>query len=456
MIYKGKLLFIGLIMFGMLAFGTAMAQSETEYYTLEMCINIAKQHNIRLKNSRLDERSAHYQRKELLGMGLPQVNLKGNYNNFLEIFPQGIPGGLFDPNTSPDEIHVIAFGVPHSLKAGLEVSQLIFSQSYLVGLKAARSSEEFYYLLSKQTEQEIIYEVTRNYYGVISANLQKESLKANYDKIQSLKGIIQSQVDNNLVRKVDLSRVNVNLITLETQMDELEISLEQRINYLKLLMAVPMTSTINLAPIDLDWAEKAVHPESMSADISNRYDLKTIEMRQHLNELNVKNIAAGYYPTLSAFLDVNYNAFSNSLDFLSTSHNWFRGSLLGVQLNVPVFNGFQRKHQITQARITSEKLKGEEFNIRQSAAAEYFNASRKINNSLKGLFAQRDNVELSEEVFTQTENLYKEGLASLTDLLDAEAALRESRSAYYRQAVNVKIAEADLLNATGNIDQVIN
>jgi outer membrane protein TolC len=414
------------------------------------------ENNASIKKARLDERSARFQKKEIIGSGLPQLKAYGNYNNFLDIYPQGIPGGLFDPDADPNQINVIAFGVPQSVRGGMELTQLVYSQSYLVGLKAAHTAEEFYHFLSLQTEDDVIYDVVMNYYNVMAAELQMESLKANYDKLSRLKTIIQSQVDNDLARKIDLNRIIVNMTTLETEMDNLEIGVEQRTNYLKILMGIPVDLPVKLAPEGLDLNSKVYQSITLDADISNRYDLKVMDKRKELNKLDIKNTMAGYYPTLAAFMDLNYNAFSNSFDFLTASHKWYRGTLLGVQLNIPVFDGFQRKNKLAQAKITSEQLEWDERVMRETANAEYLNATKKMNNSLKGLLAQKDNLELSEQVFAQTEGLYKEGMAPLTDLLDSELALREARSAYYRQAVNVKTAQADLLKSTGNIKNLIN
>lgn len=420
---------------------------------LEQVVQTALANNISIQKTYLDQRSAAYQRKEIIGNGLPQLRGYGNYNNFIDIFPQAIPGGLFDPSQDPNTITVLNFGVPQSLKAGLEVTQLIYSHSYIVGLKAAKTSEEYYHLLSMQTEEDIIYDVTLNFYKVKAAELQAENLKSNLDRLGRLNAIISSQVENDLARKVDLNRIKVNMTTLETQLDNVDIGIEQGINYLKLLMGIPMESHIKLEAFDFD-VDYAVEPYAYDYnDIYSRPEFKVLDKVNDLKNLDIKNIRAGYVPTLAAFFDLNYNAFSTEFDFLNRSHNWYRGALFGLQLNVPIFDGFQRKNKIAQAKIQSGKLVIDRQNLNDAAMAEFMTATKKLDNSIKGLYAQRDNLKLSEEVMGQTEQLYKEGLSPLTDLLDAELALREARSSYYSQAVNVKTAQADLLKSTGRIKE---
>ncbi|GGF22447.1 TolC family protein [Echinicola rosea] len=429
--------------------------ADGEVLTLQESIQLGLKHNTEIKKAQLDEDAADHQRKEITGTGLPQVDAYGDYNNFLDVYPQAIPGGVLDPNSDPSDINVIAFGVPQSVKAGVQVSQLIFSQSYLVGLKAAKTSEEFYQLMTRMTEEDIIYDVALNYYSVISTELQMDNLQANHDQLKRLEEIIRSQYENDLARKVDYNRVKVNLTTLETEMDNLEIAIEQRKNYLKLVMGIPVNTEIELAPYDFSDKSLPLQALQMDPDLGQRYDLKVLEKQQELNDLNVDNIKSGYYPTLSAFADVNYNAFSSEFDFLSTGHVWYRGALVGLKLSVPIFDGFQKKHKIAQARVEGQKIKYDQYMAEQNAEAEYLNAVKKLNNSIKSLKAQESNLELSEDVFKQTGQLYREGLSPLTDLLDAETSLRQARSSYYRQVINVKTAEADLYKSTGQIEKII-
>src|SRR5690606_18852579 len=145
----------------------------------------------------------------------------------------------------------------------------------------------------------------------------------------------------------------------------------------------------------------------------------------------IQNIKSGYYPSLVGFADVNYNAFSNDFTFLTESKPWYRGSLIGLRLEIPIFDGFQRKNKVAQAKVRSLQLEQSLNKASQAAEMEYQNAIQKLTNSIRSAGVQEENLKLAEDVYAQTESLYKEGLSSLTDLLEAETALREARSAYH-------------------------
>lgn len=436
------------------AFSQDVSKGDGTGYSLKEVLQIGLENSYDLKKVKLDEKVAAYQRKEVIGSGLPQLHAYGNYNNFLNVTPMGIPGGVLNPETSPTDIDVIQFGVPQSLQAGIQLNQLIFNQSYLVGLKAARTSEEFYLLLSQMSEEDILYDLAMNYYNIVELKLQRENIEANSNRLVSLEKILKAQYDNDLARKVDYNRVKVNLTTLEASRDELEIGIAQSINYLKLLMGVPMDRSIELQNQDFNLDLASILPLHLNDNLHNRIDLKVLNKQQDLYGLDIKNIESGYYPSLIGFADVNYNTFANEFNFLSQSKPWYRGALIGLKLEIPVFDGFQRKHKVAQAKVRAMQLEQDITKASQAAEMEHQNAVKKLNSSVRSAKAQKGNLGLAEEVYEQTELLYKESLSPLTDLLEAETALREARSAYNKQIINVKTAQIDLFKSTGDISKL--
>jgi outer membrane protein len=423
-------------------------------YSLKEVLKIGLENSYDLKKTRLDENAAAFQRKEIIGTGLPQISAYGNYNNFLNVTPMGLPGGFLNPESTPNDIDVVQFGVPQSLQAGVQLNQLIFSQSYLVGLKAAKTSEEFYLLLTQMSEEDILYDLAMNYYNIVGLELQRENVDANMDRLVSLERILKVQVENDLAKKVDYNRIKVNLTTLQASKDDLEIGIAQSKNYLKLLMGIPMDSSLELEEQDFDLDLSQALPTGLNSDLQNRVDLRVLSKQQDLYGLDIQNIRSGYYPTLIGFADVNYNTFSNDFTFLSESKPWYRGALIGLKLEIPIFDGFQKKNRVAQAKVRSLQLDQDIKKANQAAVMQHQNAIKKLTSSVGSAKAQEENLQLAEEVYAQTELLYKEGLSPLTDLLEAETALREARTAFNNQLISVKTAQVDLYKATGDITKM--
>lgn len=448
------LILICLLSINFSVFSQSSSIGDEDGYSLKEVLKIGLENSYDLKKSKLDERAAAFQRKEIIGTGLPQVNAYGNYNNFLNVTPMGLPGGFLNPESTPNDIDVVQFGVPQSLQAGVQLNQLIFSQSYLVGLKAAKTSEEFYLLLTQMSKEDILYDLAMNYYNIIGLELQRENIDANMDRLTNLEKILRAQVENDLAKKVDYNRVKVNLTTLEATKDDLEIGVDQSKNYLKLLMGIPMDTPLELEGEDFNLNLEQILPVHLVNDLQNRVDLQVLNKQQDLYGLDIQNIRSGYYPSLIGFADVNYNTFSNDFTFISESKPWYRGALIGLKLEIPVFDGFQRKNRVAQAKVRSLQLEQDIKKASQAAEMEHQNAVKKLTSSVRSAKAQEENLRLAEEVYAQTELLYKEGLSPLTDLLEAETALREAQTAYNNQMINVKTAQVDLFKSTGDISKM--
>ena len=428
-------------------------QTPADTLDLKACLLLGLENSRSIKKALMDEESAGYYRNEVRASGLPQISAYGNYNNFIDVFPQAVPGGLFGPG-EPDEVQVIALGVPQSLQAGVSVNQLIFSSSYLIGLKAAKTSEEFYKTLSQQTEEQVIYDIAMNYLGVTQMELQRENLNANVDQLKGLERILEAQVANDLVRKVDLNRVKVNLSTLESEMENLETEIFRGLSYLKLIMGIPVDT-----PLELEKSE--VNPESISnfqladLDPERRKDIQILDIQKTLYDYEYKNIKSTNHPSLVGFADINRNSFSTSFDFLSQSKVWYQGSLIGLKLQVPIFDGFAVKSRAAQSKVRQQQLLIDRDQAMDAAKMEYNNATKKYFNALQTLRANEENLILAEDVLKETTLLFKEGLSPLTDLLEAESTQRQAKSNYNNQLIQVRIAQLEILKSSGQITRII-
>ncbi len=440
---------------GVLSAQNSVAElSFPEPLTLKETIQIGLENNRNYQKALLDEDKAKYQRNEIRGAGLPQVSAYGDYNNFIDVYPQAIPGGGFFGG-SPEDINVIAFGVPQSLKAGLQVNQLIYSNSYLIGLKAAKTGEEFYRLLAQQSEEDVIHEIAMNYLGSIQLELQKENLLATIAELEGLENILQAQYENDLARKVDLNRVKVNLTSVRSELENLEIAIYQRQGYLKLVMGIPVDTEISLDLKVTDMNHMVREFQIADLNIEDRKDIQILGVQEKLYEYEYKNIKAEHMPQLVGFADFNKSAFSQEFDFVSSGHNWYQGFLVGVKLEIPIFNGMQTKYKAAQSKVNAEQLQLDKFQATDAAELEYQNALKQYYNSLSTLKSLEENLALSNDVLNETQLLYKESLSPLTDLLAAEAASRQAQGNYNNQIIQVRLAQLEILNSTGKIKNLI-
>ncbi|GAA5025351.1 hypothetical protein GCM10011506_09910 [Marivirga lumbricoides] len=427
---------------------------QSDSLNLKDAIELGLENSRELKKAVLDEESAELLKKEVRGSGLPQLNAYGNYNNFIEVYPQAVPSGLFGPGT-PGEVDVIALGVPQSLQAGIQANQLLYSSSFFIGLKAAKTSEEFYRLLSSQSEEEVIYDISMAFLGTVQLSLHRENLLANIDQLTGLEKIVTAQVENDLARSVDLKRIKVSLSSLNSELENLDVSIFQNKSYLKLLMGVPQETDFELKKSEIISEMLPLTYSVDRLDLTERKDLQVLEMQSTLLDFEYKNTKANLHPNLVAFADYNTNSFATEFDYLSESKNWYQGFLIGLKLQVPLFDGFVTRSKAQQVKVKKLQLQQDYSLAKDAARMEYDNANKKYYNSIRTLKSLEENLSLANEVLDETQLLYKESLSPLTEVLDAESAQRQARTNYNNQIVQVKIAQIEILKSTGKIKEII-
>lgn len=427
-----------------------LLKAQTDYsLSLQQALQYGLENSIAIQKAEQDQQAARYQEGEVLSSGLPQISASGQYQNYPSLPTQILPGEIIgQPGTEVE----VQFGTPFNANATLKADQLLFSKAYLSGVKAAKTSRQLYSLLKLNTEEEVMYEISTAFYTALQIESRLSVLDSNLKTIEQLENVMKAQYENDLVKRTDYNRVKVNKANLNTQVKSLEANYKQQKNYLKLLMGMPISNQIELA--------KPENLESISLSLfdyerEQQIQLKILEQQKLLREIEKSSIVAGYIPTLSLFGQHSYQAQRTEFNFLESGQPWFEQTFWGVQLNIPIFDGFKKHYQIQQSKIELDKIDLDQTHTQRQLDMQFENAREQLANSLESVLVQEENKELAKEVYQQTQTLYQEQVANLTELLDAEQAYRESQNNYYTELIKFKIAELDLLKAQGKLKSII-
>jgi len=115
-------------------------------FSLKQAQNYAIEHSQKVENANIDMQIADKKVWETTASGLPQVSAQGKFQNFIDIPTSVLPANVFNPLAPAGELVGVKFGTKYNLNGSIQVSQLLFSGNYLVGLQAAKT----YTSLSKQ------------------------------------------------------------------------------------------------------------------------------------------------------------------------------------------------------------------------------------------------------------------------------------------------------------------
>ena len=434
---------------GILMVNMAAAQ---ETLTLQQALKFAIEHKAEAQKARLEQENAEYLIDEVRGSALPQVSGSGNltYNAMLQ--KVALPGELLG---TPGKTLMVAMGQPWQSTATLNLNQQIFNQSVFTGLKAARTTREFYQVNSTLTDEQLIEKVANAYYQVFQMQQQLQTIQTNLDNTIKTQKVITGLVDAGLAKKIDLDRIVVAVNNLEASKQQMVNSLQLSENALKFAIGMEMDKKVVLPAGSFEVNAAILDSKP---DLSDRTELKLLNVQSDLLALNKKAMAAANYPTLSFTGNLGYLGMGPYMPIFNKSSNvnWSGFSALGLNLSIPIFNGGTTRAKVNQAEIDIKKLKADIADTRLGLALASDNARSQIQNSLLTVDTNKRNISLAKDVLDNTQNNYKNGLATLTDLLDAEKAYADAQNNLTISLLNYKVAEIQLIKANGNLKSLLN
>lgn len=451
-----RLSFVSL--FFLLTSFSLQAQDEKRTVSLQDAINLALKQHRDAVNASLDVENSEYQIMEVRSRALPQVSLNGTLNYSPLLQKSALPN-IFGPNPNPDETILVAFGQKWNSTAGVNLTQNIFDKSVFTGLKAARTTREFYQLNKQLTSENIIEAVASAYYQVLVQRHKVGLLDTTIANAEKIQGVMKGLYDNGLAKKIDLDRMEVNISNLISQRQQLMNAVTLLENQLKFLMGEDINTAIIIPEENLDAIVPVAVPLTETAAVDNRTELQLLKKQEQLLVLQKESYKSALYPTLSLSANYSYMGMGNIFPVFKGKDdgvNWFDFSTISLNLRIPLFSGFANKARIQQADISLRKNRADQNYTKHALSLEFENAKTQINNNLITINHQRRNLELAREVFENTHNNYLNGLASLTDLLDAENSLTEANNNYSQALLDYRLAEIRMLKANGRLETLIN
>ena len=423
--------------------------------TLQEALQYALNNSEAVQKARLDIEKGEYKVAEVRASALPQIDATSNMTYNIQkqkfLLPAVIAGG------PEGEFLAVEAGTAWSAMTQVQLNQQIFNQQVFTGLKAAKSSAEFYRLAANLAEENLMQQVATNYYMVIINREKLEVIDANIERVKKLESMVKSQYEVGLAKKIDYDRVKVNLSNLIADRQTMVNAVEQQLNLLKYYMGMPINDPLVLPESGVEELEEATNlhlagdgfnPESLT-------EFKVLKKQEDLLNFQKKAYAAEYYPSLMVGANYTYSSQTDAFNMYTNKALNYGMSGATLTLRIPIFDGNARGNKIKQAKVDILQLQEDLRSTRNSLNMAHKNAQIQIQNSLNTIESQKANRELAEEVYNSTQNNYHNGLASLTDLLAAETDLVSAQNSYNEALLNFKVAQIELIKSNGNIKTLI-
>lgn len=414
-------------------------------FTMKQCIDYALNNSSSVKNAISDQAIARMKVTEHIGSALPQVSVSGSLDDNLAVATQLMPGALMGSSESIP----VKMGTEYNMSTYATLNQKIYDPSFLVALKAAKVGIAQTDLQVKQSKEQTAYACGKIYYQAVIQQKQCWILTTIRDAESEQLKATEIRYQSGSAKKLDVDKMRVSYNNAVSQVQQAELNFNQILNSLKYQIRMPLDSVLTLADTVLDIASNASDAFAQdSAIYNNRTDYRLLNVGLKLNELNKSHTLSGYLPSLSLNLKYGYQSMPDRLAF---TDKWYGSSSVGLNLTVPVFDGFQKHSRAAQSRYEICKAKENIASARQSIRVDIANNALRYRTALDNIENEKANMTLAQSVYDNTRLSYQQGASSSVELLQAESALREAQNSYFGKLLTLCCARLDLEQAKGNL-----
>lgn len=404
-------------------FGWQMNAQQRLDVGLEEIFNIADQNSRQIRISTIGVEASGETVKSAKSSYLPDVNfsLSGSFIGTASLLSRGFSAdGQTTIQYAIGEGHVQngAQPTPHwGNDFVAQVTQVIYAGGMIkTGVRLAELGEKMAVLDVEKNRQDVRFLLTGQYLELCKLNNQLEVVRKNKELTDRVLSVMRASHEQGTVLKNDITRYELQLQSLqlsETQLlDAISIMNHQLVTTLHLnedaeIVPKPMISPVE-SPRQEYWYEEASR---------QNLPLQQARLASEISETEKKAVRASQMPTIALFAEDHLGGpFVN--DFIPVDANvnaWFIG--IGIKYNLS--NLWHKNHDIKKAEINArqsdEKVELVSEKIKNAVQADYVN----FQTSFVEVETQRKQVELASQHYDVTQNRYINGLALLTDMLDA-------------------------------------
>jgi outer membrane protein TolC len=376
----------------------------------------------------------------------PNVSLSGSYDYNFDVPSFFIHGedSLGSPETSELKI-----GSKNSFGANLSITQSIWSGGKVfTAMSIANDYRSFSEDAAGSVAANVVYQADLHFYLVALQQSEVEVFTKSLEAAEQNLTVVETQFSQGQVSEFDVLRARVEKSNLEPQLLRAESNLRLATKRLNSLLGLDLGEEINLIEVPIDLEQDAA-PADLS-DLTRTALERRPEMRQaaYMSKMRHKAIRiarAGYYPSLSAVANYNWQAQSDRMTLNeNTNSTW----TAGLRVTIPIFQGGQVRGAVTTAISEHTQAILDEHQKRDDIKLQVEDAYDRLKQSRKALLSQTNNIAQAEEGLRIANLRNESGVGILLEVLSAQAALTQARQLLAEATFAYRTARAGLKKAT--------
>ena len=445
---------IHLFLFLTLLFGSTQAQELPESLTLEEAIAFGLTHNRSIINADREIQKAKKEKWKTIATGLPQISSEVNYQNFLEMPVSLVPAEFFGGN--PGEFSELTFGTEQNMIGSLKMEQLIFDGSYLVGLQATKVYLAISENLFEKTNLEVKKMVTNLYsnallakYNILFLEKNRASLENNFQEIHQL-------FRNGFEEEESVEQIQLSLAQANSRLKYAQNLLKIQQDMLKFVIGYPIESPLKLTDELDDIFNEDLYFQTLpnTHNIDNNIDIRIADNTLKSEALKLKLEKSKALPKVNAFINRTYTGNSNEFTFTDRDQKWYGSSLLGLNVQIPIFSSLGRSANTQKAKISLDQAKTQLEETQSKIRIEVNATLNEYQLSIDNYYTEKENLRLAESIEQKNQTKYFEGMIQTFELRMSQLQLYTAQNNFVsaiQKVISNKIELETLLNQS-NID----
>lgn len=444
-----------------------LVSQQSMQLSLKQAIDYAIGHNYEVKNAIIDVRIAQKKVAETTATGLPQISAGVSYMNYPDIPVQLLPdflspavyGVLLDeglvqemPEEASGRLFEAQFGTQHNATAKAELSQLIFSGSYLVGLQASQAYLEFSKTRLKKAHAELRETISNAYYQALVSERSLGILDSTQASLQKMYSDIQAMNLQGFVEETDVDQLGLLVADIEATLSQVEYQHELSMRMLKFHMGLGLDQELILTD-QLESLIAGVNADALllqAFEQERHIDFAIMRNQELLSRLQLKLQKAAYLPTIAGFYSYQQVAQRQEFDFFDSDGKWFPTQVIGAQIDIPIFSSGYRRYKVQQAKLEWEKTQVMTTQLGQALQLGAENARNNLRNAAL-IYANKERaLGMASRIYDRTMIRFKEGMASSMDFQQAHNQFLQAEGDYITAMYQLLTAKAAYDKAFAN------
>jgi outer membrane protein len=413
--------------------------------TLEDAIKIALENSNQVKLAQLEILKSDEKLVEARSALIPRISASGSYSRYLKkpvlFLPPDSPFGRMTGG-------VIEIGFDNSYLGAISLQMPLFSWNLYAGIRSALKGKSLAEQAYKSVTLKTIADVKKAFYGALLARENYKITKMRVDLAEDNLKNVEKMYRQGIASEYDYISAQVQYQNLLPLLIQAENNLELAKNALKLVLGIDVKEDIEVeGEMKVDSLIGVDYTSSLKDLYEKNPDLKQAELQVELSREIVSLEVSGHLPSLFLTGNLQYQAQANDFNF--NQYRWIRTTFIGLQIQIPIFNGFGTQARVDQAQASFQQAIERLNFTKQALENELKNTIYRIEQSGRRIESQKRAVELAELGYKIARKRFESGVGTQLEVSNAEVNLAQARLNYSQAIYDYLIAMSELEKLTG-------